>query len=455
MDVIDPFDSSIIDTVPVATRAEMTTAIDYAVTGAQTAKAMPTHQRCQILRDVADLLLARSEKFAINIAREGIKTIREARGEVRRCAETIRIAAESARTIVGETINFDQMPGSENRIGHFSRNPIGIIAAITPFNDPLNLVAHKIAPAIAAGNAVILKPHTETPLSALMLGELFHEAKLPKAVLQIVTGVGSVIGDTLVTDPRIRMVSFTGGRATGEKIIARAGLKKIGMELGSNSAVIVMADADLENAVANTVSGAYWAAGQNCLHVQRILVQDSVYDKFKQNFVTLAKGYKVGNKLDEDTDMGCIITESAAQNIEELLTDALDRGADLVMGGKRDGTLFQPTLIENVPEGARLHQEEVFGPVSLLYRFNHLDEAIEILNNVDFGLQHGIFTKDLSTALDASKRMDCGGVIINDSGDYRIDAMPFGGVKGSGLGREGIKFAIEEMTEIKMVCFNI
>lgn len=455
MNVVDPYDNQVIDTVPVASRDDMDQAIGYAVEGAKTAAAMATHRRCEILRNVAEALLADSESFAQIIAREGIKTIREARGEVRRCVETLRVASEEARNIVGETINFDQMPGSENRIGHYVRNPVGIIAAITPFNDPLNLVAHKIGPAIAAGNAVILKPHTETPLSALKLAELFDNAGLPRAVLQVVTGAGREIGDTLVTDSRVRMVSFTGGRLIGEKIIAKAGLKKIAMELGSNSAAVIMANADFDNAVASTVSGAYWAAGQNCLHVQRILVEDSIYEQFKQAFVARASQYKFGNKLNESTDMGCIIHEKAAQNIENMLTDALSKGADLVMGGERDGTSFQPTLIENVPIDARLHQEEVFGPVSLLYRFSDIDEAIKIVNNVDFGLQNGIFTNDLSTAMKAGQQMECGGVLINDTGDYRIDAMPFGGVKGSGIGREGLKFAIEEMTEIKMFCFNL
>ncbi|PCJ48695.1 MAG: aldehyde dehydrogenase [Gammaproteobacteria bacterium] len=455
MDVVDPYDNQIIDTVPVATREDMTLAIDYAVDGAKAALNMATHQRCEILRNVAQSLSDERESFANIIAREGIKTIREARAEVGRCVETLRIAAEEARNLVGETINFDQMPGSENRIGHFVRTPLGIIAAITPFNDPLNLVAHKIGPAIAAGNAVILKPHTNTPLSALMLAKLFDNAGLPKAVLQVLTGAGREIGDTLITDKRVRMVSFTGGRATGEKIIARAGLKKIGMELGSNCAAVIMADADFDKAVDSTVSGAYWAAGQNCLHVQRILVEHSIYDKFKQAFIAKASCYQLGNKLNESTDMGCIIDEKAAQNIETLLKDSLTKGADLVMGGERTGTQFQPTLLENVPKDARLHQEEVFGPVSILYRFNNLDEALDIVNDVDFGLQNGIFTKDLATALEAAKRMECGGVLINDTGDYRIDAMPFGGVKGSGIGREGVKFAVEEMSEIKMICFNL
>lgn len=455
MNIVDPYDQTIIDTAPIASKTDMLHAIDCAIAGAKRAAAMPTHQRCTILRNVAEALLTKTEKFAQIIAREGIKTIKEARLEVNRCVETIRIAGEEARNIVGETINFDQMPGSENRIGYYTRTPIGIIAAITPFNDPLNLVAHKIAPAIAAGNAVILKPHTETPLSALMLAELFDQQNLPQSVLQVVTGIGADVGDVLVSDSRVRMVSFTGGTVTGKKIIQRAGLKKIGMELGSNSAVVVMDDADLELAITNTVSGAYWAAGQNCLHVQRIIVQDTIYDAFKTGFIDKAKKIKLGNKLDDATDMGCIIHRKAAEDIENLLEDAITKGADLLMGGNCEGTRFEPTLIENVPESARLHQEEVFGPVSLLYKFSDLNTAIDIVNAVDFGLQHGIFTKDLATAMQAVQKFDCGGVLINDTGDYRIDAMPFGGVKGSGIGHEGLKFAIKEMTEIKMTCINL
>ena len=387
---------------------------------------------------------------------EGIKTIREARKEVTRCIDTIHISAEEARRLTGETIAFDQRPGSENRLGYFVREPIGVVGAITPFNDPLNLVAHKVGPALAAGNAIIVKPNSKTPLSALKLAEaILSSGLLPRGVLQVITGRGSEIGDTLVRDPRVRMISFTGGLEVGQDILGKAGLKKIGMELGSNSPVIVMPDADLDLAVEANVSGAFWAAGQNCLHVQRLLVHDAIYEPFMARFVARTETYRVGDKLDESTDMGCLINEAAAIRVESMVEEALAAGATLLTGGKRRGTFYAPTVLENVPATCSLVRDEVYGPVTVVYRFRTLDEAIAVSNAVDYGLQAGIFTRDLQTAFHAAAELHCGGVMINESTDYRIDAMPFGGVKGSGLGREGIKFAMQEMTETKVVCFSL
>jgi glyceraldehyde-3-phosphate dehydrogenase (NADP+) len=281
IEVRDPQDNSIIDTVPAASEEDMLQCIEEAKEGARIAASMPVHKRMEIINKAADYIEANIEKFARTIAREGSKTIREAIKEVHRCIQTLRISAEEARRIHGETIPFDQMPGSENRVGYYYRFPIGIIGAITPFNDPLNLVAHKVGPAIASGNAIIVKPSTLTPLSALLLAEAFDEAGLPPKVLSVITGYGSEIGDILVTHPAIRMISFTGGIEAGEEIIRKAGLKKISMELGSNSPVIVLEDADLDEAVESTVSGAFWAAGQNCIGVQRIYVQESIMDAFQ------------------------------------------------------------------------------------------------------------------------------------------------------------------------------
>ncbi|MDX1615319.1 MAG: aldehyde dehydrogenase family protein, partial [Candidatus Promineifilaceae bacterium] len=325
----------------------------------------------------------------------------------------------------------------------------------TPFNDPLNLVAHKVGPGLAAGNAIIVKPDSKTPLSALWLGRAIHDAGLPPGVLQVITGPGRQIGDVLVDDPRVRMISFTGGLSTGKAIMDKVGLKKVGMELGSNCPVIVMADADLEAAVEANVSGAFWAAGQNCLHVQRLIVHDAIYDEFKERFVAAAGAYRVGDKLDETTDMGPLINERAAIGVEQMVDEALQAGATLLTGGTREGTFYDPTVVEEVPDTCSLASEEIYGPVTILYRFTALDEAIQRANNVNYGLQAGIFTQDLQTAFAAANRLECGGVMINDSTDYRIDAMPFGGVKGSGLGREGIRFALQEMTEPKVVCFNL
>ena len=455
IEVRNPQDNSLVDTVPRATIADMEAAINAAVAGFGRARAMPVHRRMAILQKAAKTLADEHEEYAHVIAQEGIKTIREARKEVTRCIETIRISAEEARRLNGETISFDQMPGSENRLGYYSREPIGIIGAITPFNDPLNLVAHKVGPGLAGGNAVIVKPDTKTPLSALWLARAIHDAGIPPGVLQVITGHGREIGDLLVTDPRVRMISFTGGLSTGKAIMNKIGLKKVGMELGSNCPVIVMEDADLDLALSANVSGAFWAAGQNCLHVQRLIVQDGIYDEFKRRFVAAAETYRVGDKLDEATDMGPLINETAAIGTEKMVNEAVAAGATLLTGGRREGTFYDPTVLENVPDSVSLACEEIYGPVTVLYRFDELDEAVEMANNVDYGLQAGIFTRDLNTAFEAAAELDSGGVMINDSTDYRVDAMPFGGVKGSGLGREGIKFALQEMTEPKLVCFNL
>ena len=455
IEVRNPQDGSLVDTVPKATAVDMNAAIEAAVARSAQARALPVHQLIKTLQKPPDILANRHEEYARIIALEGIKTIREARKEVTRCITTIRLSAEEARRLNGETISFDQMPGSENRLGYYSREPIGIIGAITPFNDPLNLVAHKVGPGLAGGNAVIVKPDSKTPLSALWLAQAIHEAGIPPGVLQVITGPGREIGDVLVNDPRVRMISFTGGLETGEAIMSKIGLKNVGIELGSNCPVIVMADADLELAVTANVSGAFWAAGQNCLHVQRLLVQADIYDEFKQRFVAAARAYRVGDKLDEETDMGPLINETAALKVEKMVQEAVAAGANLLTGGNRTGTFIDPTVLENVPESVSLACEEIYGPVTLLYRFHQLDEAIERANDVQFGLQSAIFTRDLQTAFRAAGRLETGGVMINDSTDYRIDAMPFGGVKGSGLGREGIQFALQEMTEPKVVCFNL
>ncbi len=456
MEIRDPQDGSLIDTVPMATADDMRAAVDAAVAGAQRARCVPTHQRMAILNRVADFIAAHHEEFARTIAREGIKTIREARKEVTRCIDTIRISAEEARRLTGETISFDQRPGSENRLGYFMREPVGVVGAITPFNDPLNLVAHKVGPALAAGNAIIVKPDSKTPLSALKLAEaILSSGLLPRGVLQVITGRGSEIGDALVRDPRVRMISFTGGLEVGLDIMGKVGLKKVGMELGSNSPVIVMPDADLDLAVEANVSGAFWAAGQNCLHVQRLLVHEAIYEPFVARFIARTEAYKVGDKLDEATDMGCLIDEAAATRVEAMVEEALAAGATLLTGGKRRGTFYAPTVLENVPPTCSLACDEVYGPVTIVYRFRTLDEAIAVSNAVDYGLQAGIFTRDLQSAFHAAAEFHCGGVMVNESTDYRIDAMPFGGVKGSGLGREGIKFAMQEMTETKVVCFSL
>ena len=455
IEVRDPQDNSIIDTVPAASAEDMMNCIEEAKEGAEIASSMPVHERMKIVNAAADYVEQNTEKYARTIARESSKTIREATKEVARCVQTLRISAEEARRIHGETIPFDQMPGSENRVGYFYRFPIGIIGAITPFNDPLNLVAHKVGPAIASGNAIIVKPATVTPLSALLLAEAFAHAGLPPKVLSVITGYGNEIGDALVTHPAVRMITFTGGLEVGEEITRKAGLKKISMELGSNSPVIVLDDADLEDAVESTVSGAFWAAGQNCLGVQRVYIQESILDEFKKKFVERTNQYCVGDKQSMLTDMGPLINEKEAIRVENLVNEAIDKGALLLTGGKRNGAFYSPTVLVDVPGNCTVAKEEIFGPVVLLYSVTDLDEAITLSNEVNYGLQAGIFTKSINKAHQAIAKMDVGGIMINDSSDYRIDAMPFGGVKNSGLGREGIKFSMQEMTDPKVVCFKI
>jgi glyceraldehyde-3-phosphate dehydrogenase (NADP+) len=367
IDVRDPFDDSLIDTVPAATADDVDTALAAAAAAREVARAMTTYQRSQILLKTASIVADNLEDFAVTIAREGSKTIREARGEAKRCVNTLTISGEEAKRLLGETIPFDSFPGGEQRRGHFERVPIGVVLAITPFNDPLNLVAHKLGPAIAGGNTVVLKPATVTPLSALKLTEAFVEAGLPPGVLQCLTGHGAVLGDAMVSDSRVRMVSFTGGVEAGERIVAKAGLKKIGMELGSNSPVIVWYDADIEWAAETCVSGAFWAAGQNCIGVQRIYIHRDVYDRFRDLVVEHTKRYTIGDKLDEATDMGPMINEGEARRVERWVAEAVEKGATVLAGGTRDRALMEPTVLENVPTNATIHHDEVFGPAVNLY----------------------------------------------------------------------------------------
>lgn len=455
IEVRDPQDDSLITTVPAASADDVTWAVHEAREGARVAAAMPAHERMAVLAKAADLIELRTEDYARTLARESSKTLREARVEVGRCVQTLRISAEEARRVHGETIAFDQKPGSEDRVGYYYRFPVGIIAAITPFNDPLNLVAHKVGPAIASGNAVIVKPASVTPLSALLLAQALIEAGLPPKVLSVITGHARDVGDRLVTHPAVRMISFTGGVQAGRDIVQKAGLKKISMELGSSSPVIVLGDADLDAAVESTVQGAFWAAGQNCLGVQRVFVEDRVFDQFAAAFARRTKQYRVGDKLSDTTDMGPMITEQEAMRVESWVNEALEGGATLWSGGERDRAFYAPTVLTDVPTRCTLACDEVFGPVVSLYRVADLDAAIRAANDAEYGLQAGIFTNDIQKAFDAIHRLDVGGVMVNDSSDYRIDAMPFGGVKNSGLGREGVSFAIQEMTETKVVCFKL
>jgi glyceraldehyde-3-phosphate dehydrogenase (NADP+) len=455
IEVRDPQDGRLIGTVPRASLEDVEVTLARSVAGARLARSLPTHARISILRRAAEIVLERHSAFSDLIAQEGIKTIREARAEVTRAAETLRISAEEARRVTGQTIAFDQRPGSEDRVGYWVREPIGTILAITPFNDPLNLVAHKVGPAIAAGNAVIVKPHSQTPLSAIALADAFTAAGLPPDVLQVITGRGTEIGDALVGDPRVSMVSFTGGPEVGDRLVRVAGRKRFALELGANAPVIVLPDADLDAASDAISSGAFWAAGQNCLHVQRVIVHQDVADALVDGLVDRARSVRLGPKAEEATDMGPLVDEAAAERVSGVVDDAQGRGGRIVAGGTRRGTEFAPTLIDHLPATSKLARDEVFGPVTGIIRVQDLDTAIDVANGVEQALHAAVFTRDLGSAMRVVREVQAGGVIVNDSTDYRVDAMPFGGVKASGLGREGIAFAVDEMTTTKVVCLNL
>ncbi|WP_343033736.1 aldehyde dehydrogenase family protein [Alkalicoccus luteus] len=454
-DVMDPQNNEVIAVVPKASKETVRSIIDGAEEAFKAISSWPVHERIRVIQQAADYVEQHHERFAYTIAREGSKTITEARGEASRAIQTLRISAEEARRVKGETINFDQREGSENRTGYYFRFPIGVVAAITPFNDPLNLVAHKVGPALAAGNAVVVKPATVTPLSALLLAEAFDAAGVPRGFLSVVTGSGRELGDELVSHPAVKMVSFTGGSSAGDRIAEKAGRKKLGMELGSNSPVIVLNDADLHDAVKSTVSGAFAAAGQNCIGVQRVFIQDELYEDFTDLFVERTKELQTGDKLSEWTDMGPLIQESEAERVEQWVNEAVEAGAVILQGGKRNGAFYEPTVLANVPHSCRVYYEEIFGPVVILEKTASLQEAVTAANDVDYGLHAGIFTSSIDHAFYAVHHLHVGGVMVNDSSDYRIDEMPFGGVKQSGLGREGVAHAIQEMTEPRVVCFKL
>ncbi|WP_422776454.1 aldehyde dehydrogenase family protein [Pseudomonas mediterranea] len=453
IDVLNPFDGSVVGTVADVCASQVPQLLATGRSGAHTCAALPRHRRASILEQAASNIQRDAQAFARLIVDEAGKTLKQAEKEVKRCINTLKLSAEEARRNAGEVVPFDAYDGAESRQGWFSREPLGLIVAITPYNDPLNLVAHKLGPAIAGGNAVILKPSELTPLSALKLVSYLVSAGLPESVVTVATG-GAELGKALVAAREVRMISFTGGFVTGEQIARTAGLKKLAMDLGGNAPVIVMGDCDLDAAVESCLSGAFWAAGQNCIGTQRLLIQAPIYAAFRERFVNQAQALVVGNPLLADTDIGPMITPQAAQNAEHVVNEALQEGATLLCGHRRQGACYAATVLENVDHASRLWRNEVFAPVVVLQPFETFDEAVELANEPEYSLHAGIFTNDLTTAMSAARRIEAGGVMINDSSDFRFDAMPFGGSKYGSLGREGVRFSYEEMTQPKVVCLN-
>ncbi|MGV4797030.1 aldehyde dehydrogenase family protein [Rhizobium sp. F40D2] len=451
--VTNPFDGSFVGAIPETSAEAVDLLLERARRGAQIARSLPRHQRSAILETAAATIEERKEEFALLIVREAGKTIAQARKEATRCVNTLKLSAEEAKRNAGEVIPFDAYAGSESRQGWYTREPLGIIAAITPYNDPLNLVAHKLGPAVAGANAVLLKPSELTPLSAIKLVEVLIESGLPEEVITVAVG-GAELGKALVSARDVRMISFTGGFVTGEAIAKTAGIKKLAMDLGGNAPVIVMENSDVQAAVEDCVSGAFWAAGQNCIGTQRILVQRSVYERFKIEFVARTVRMKTGDPMNAETDMGPMISERAVNRAAAMVERAIAAGATLLCGHKPVGTIYPPTVLENMPAACDVLNEEVFAPVVMLQPFDELEEAIELANKPEYSLHAGIFTNDLASALEAAKRIDAGGVMINQSSDYRFDAMPFGGFKYGSMGREGVRFAYEDMTQPKVVCIT-
>jgi glyceraldehyde-3-phosphate dehydrogenase (NADP+) len=452
--VFDPQSGARVDDVPLADAADGKRAVLAARIGAEQMRTLPTHERIRILREAAERIDGDTDAFTDLLTWEGTKTCADARREVLRCAELLRLSAEEARRVVGETVRFDQDPRGVGRIGYFDRVPAGLTVAVIPFNDALALAGHKAGPAIAAGVPLIIKPSLLAPLSVMRFARVMLDSGLPSHGLQVLTGDAEV-GQALVTHDDTRVVWFTGGIATGEAIARTAGLKRLVMELGANSPVIVRADADLEPAVAAITAGAFANAGQNCLGVQRIYVETEVHEAFASALTTATSKIVMGDKWAAETDMGPMISEAAARRIEDWVDEARSAGAQVRCGGHRTGAYYAPTVLTDVPAGAKVVREEVFGPVVSVLPVQDLGEAIRAANDVPHGLHAGIFTKDLDSAFRAVHELRVGAIAVNDSSDFRIDTTPFGGVKRSGLGREGIRWAVEELTETKVVSLRL
>lgn len=403
----------------------------------------------------AELLLSRQEEFAEILAIEVGKSIRESRGEVERAATTLQISAEEAKRIHGEGVPVESAQGSENRMAFTVKVPVGVVAAITPFNVPINLVCHKLGPALAAGNSVVLKPAEVTPICALKLAELMEEAGLPKGRLQVLTGDGAEIGEWLLENQDVNMFTFTGSPRVGELIRSKAGLRKVSLELGNNSATIVHKDADLEKAASLISQKSFNNAGQVCISVQRIYVHTNIYTAFVNKLKEKTEKLVVGNPMDEQTDIGPMIRLKEAERVEEWVKEAVEEGAKIELGGKRDGAFYLPTILTNVNDDMKVCRQEVFGPVVAIARYDEIDEVISKVNDSDYGLQAGLFTNDLQFAMKAAREIEVGGLIVNDASAYRVDHMPYGGVKKSGNGKEGPKYAIEEMTEERIIVLNL
>lgn len=453
-EVQDKYTGEIIGTVACAGTAELEAALASARLASAVIAGMPVHRRIVILEKASHLISERGETLADCIARESGKALKFARLEVERAVDTFRLAAHEAGRMHGESVALDAVKSGEGLVGFWRRRPVGVIAAITPFNFPLNLVAHKVAPALAAGNAVILKPAELTPFTAAHLCAILMEAGLPEGCLNLLHGPGQTVGDALVRDRRVDKVTFTGSAAVGRRILAAAGIKKVTLELGNSSPVVIAADADLRAAAEKCAVGANYCSGQVCISTQRILVEAGAADEFQALLKEATARLVVGNPLDEGVDVGPMILPREAERVERWVSEAVGAGARVVLGGRREGAVHWPTILDRVAPDMRVVRDEVFGPVVSVIPCRSFEEALARADDTEYGLQASVFTRDIDRAFQSVARLNFGGVIINDTPHLRPDHIPYGGNRQSGLGREGLRFAMEEMTNIQMIMFR-
>ncbi|MFD4819870.1 aldehyde dehydrogenase family protein [Peribacillus butanolivorans] len=453
-DLYSPFSGEKIAEIPKASIQQVDEAIESATRNQHKISSMPAYERANILEKLVSLLTRDREEAARLISLESAKPLKTALVEVDRTIETYKFSAEEAKRIHGEMIPMDSAKGGVNRLAYTIREPLGVIGAITPFNFPMNLVAHKIGPAIASGNSVVLKPAEQTPLSSYFIAKLFEEAGLPKGVLNVVTGKGSEIGDHIVTSNKINMITFTGSPKVGMEIKAKANLKKVSLELGSNAGLIIDEDTNLDGIAKSCAFGAFSNQGQVCISLQRIYVMASVLQEFIEKFNNETKKLICGNPLNPETDVSSLITKGDLDRSISWIEEAKEEGAVVICGGFEKDNVLMPTILTRVQSTSKVSCQEVFAPIVTVTPIKSIVEGIDLINDSKYGLQAGIFTNDIQTALEASKKLHVGGVIINDIPTYRVDQMPYGGVKESGNTKEGIKYAIEEMTEVKLVVWN-
>jgi glyceraldehyde-3-phosphate dehydrogenase (NADP+) len=453
--IVTPFDSKVVAEVVTGTIADAEYAVDQAVMASAMWRRTPAHQRQEILMAAATIADQRQEDIAQIIAMENGKSINEARGEASRSGEIIRLAAFEGAHLYGSSLPLDANKGTgQEKIGFTLRQPVGVIAAIAPFNYPALLVLHKVAPALAVGNAVVLKPARTTPLTALALAQCFMDAGLPEGVLSVITGPGSQLGQSLVTNSKVRKISFTGSTAVGESIARMAGVKKLSLELGASSPVIVLADADIEFAAQAVTLGGYINAGQVCISVQRVILHKDIRDEFLAALMPKVSAITFGNPLDESNQIGSLISESEAVRVEKSIGDAVSEGAKLLVGGERDGAFMSPAILANVDPSSSVAQDELFGPAVVVSDARNDKHAIELANSTAYGLGAGIFTRDTSKAIHAMREIDAGIIHVNWTPLWRADLMPYGGLKASGIGKEGVRTTVHEMTEEKTVIMH-